>query len=786
MLKKLHSISSSTLPVTLSTTNGSKAVFNMMANSAIQSRFNHQAAAIVVDEKKVQSNRPPQKQSGAPANNKFISKQHKKEKFQELNLEKKARLDNIINDQKSKQKLGKRILLYLMRCSQKNIPITTVYFYFDLLLNHLKITMEHSFFIQLLSLCKDEDQCVTVFLLSVKAEKVKLENGTESIEPIIKLPKNISYNREQYEKFRSLMPLNQHYNEVMISTALFHTLARLKSKYTYALFRALKQSDESLFSEYHTVECYNCLLLQYAKPPFTDMELVNKLLSEMNQNEATKPNIRTHTLLLDLILKSTYSNGEKLQRILQMTREIESADTAFFNKLLTNLIDTQQYKIAIQLFNAINQASVGTDSKIRPDRVTYHKMISLYFKIGSPEKALSIAKAFEQDPLSQITSYTCCLVIQGFIDADRIQEAIMLYENFIKHPKIKLDQIFFNAIISSAGKKNLPQLLQRAIKDMKELKVEPDLTLYFTTLSSYSRMGLMPEAEKMYQLFKVKGLLTSSKHYTALMRGYFRLKKDDMVWDVFQRFLEDQKLREKSGDPLYLDFAILSYLLAATRSKEQLEQIFVHYKALIEKNIISDSTNDYVMLDDEAEDDIILNITEAEDDEKVGAFTDRDLVDLYNDDFKFEESGKIAFYSDVRPELFYYRLCRVSLYQRHTNILIQLLNHMQLIAKVQPHSIKYFSKIVLRYLSTTGRKRVVYFFEVLDKLLQEYKKGTRIVFLEILARKYLGAVEKLADFITQQRIENYIRYRGEDLQDPSFNYVPNFNQILKELATIKV
>jgi len=727
---------------------------------------------------------------GFTPKNKFIySKGNRRERNDSLSNDnsdnKKVKFETLISDPKLKGKLGKRIIFYLMRCAQKNTPITTVYFWFDMLLNHLKIPMEHSFFIQLLSLCKDEEQCVTVFLLSVRAEKVTSGDGKETLEPAIKIPKNISYHTEEYQKFRSLMPLDQHYNEVMISTAFFHTLARLKSKHTYALFRALQLGDNS-FSEYKTVECYNCVLSQYARPPFTDMDLVHRLLNEMRQNPSTVPNIRTHTLLLDLILKSNYSNGEKLQRILQMTQEIQSADTAFFNKLLTNLIDTHQYKIAIQLFNAINHASKGTDSKIRPDRVTYHKMISLYFKIGEPEKALGIAKSFEQDPLSQITSYTCCLVIQGFIDAGRTKEAILLYDNFIRHPKIKLDQIFFNAIVSSAGKQNLPHLLQRAIRDMKELKIEPDVTLYFTTLSAYARMGLMAEAEKMYQLFKVKGIGMSTKHYTALMRGYFKLKKDEMIWDVFERFKEDQKTRANSGDPLLADFAILSYLLAATRTKEQLEQIFVHYKELIDKRMIYDevSISDIVGDHHEEDEDIVSNVAVDDDDEKIGAFTEKDWEDLDVDDMKFEESGKIAFHSDVRPELFYYRLCRVSLYQRHTAILIQLLNHIQLISKMQPHSIRYFSKIVIRYLSTTGRKRIVYFFEVLDKLLQERKKGTKVLFLDILAKRYMNPLFRLADFVTPQRIENYLRYRSEDLNDPNYNSVPDFKSILRDIAQI--
>nr|CAG4713165.1 unnamed protein product [Naegleria fowleri] len=416
-------------------------------------------------------------------------------------------------------------------------------------------------------------------------------------------------------------------------------------------------------------------------------------------------------------------------------------------------------------------------------------MISLCFRIGNPEKALSIAKMFENDPFCQITSYTCCLVIQGFIDADRVSDALLLYDNFIKHPKIKLDQIFFNAIISSAGKKNLPQLVQRAVRDMKELKVEPDLTLYYTTLSSYARMGLMPEAEKMYQLFKLKGFPTYGKHYTALMRGYFKLDNPDMVWDVFNRFLEDQKAREKSGDPLHLDFAILSYLLAATKKRDQLESIYVHYQQLIEKRMLTDdfvyNGGESFPVEEEPEFDSIAN-TYEDDDEQVGAFSTKELEDLYSEDVKFEESGKIAFTADVRPELFYYRLCRVSLYQRHTTILIQLLNHIQLISKMDPHSIRYFSKIVLRYLATTGKKRIVYFFEVLEKLLNEQRKGTQVLFLQILANRYLPTLERLAGNITSQRVENYVRYRSEDLQDPNYSHVPNVTDILREISNLAV
>ncbi|KAG2388110.1 hypothetical protein C9374_000960 [Naegleria lovaniensis] len=716
--------------------------------------------------------------------NKFIAR--RRDRNQEaMNDERKAKLETLMADTKLKAKLGKRITLYLMRCAQKNIPITTVYFWLDMLLNHLQIPLEPSHFVQLLSLCKDEEQLITVFLISTAAEKVKLEDGTETIEPLIKLPKNIPYQKEQYERFRKLFPLDKHFGEVVVSTSLFHNLARLRSKFTYFLFRELQQFDNPLFKEYKTVECYNCVLSQYSKPPFTDMELVHKLLTEMKQNEATKPNIRTHTLLLDLIIKSNFPQHEKIQRILQMTKEMDSADTAFFNKLLTNLIDTNQFRTAIQLFTAIHDsASSGVDSKIRPDRITYHKMISLYFRIGQPEQALSIAKMFEQDPFCQITSYTCSLVIQGFIDADRVKDAVLLYENFIKHPKIKLDQIFFNAIISAAGKKNLPQLVQRAVRDMKELKVEPDLTLYYTTLSAYARMGLMPEAEKMYQLFKLKGFLTSGKHYTALMRGYFKLDNSDMVWDVFNRFLEDQKTREKTGDPLILDFAILSYLLAATKTRDQLESIYVHYNQLIEKKKLTDDfiySGESLPVDEEPEFDTTSNVQE-EDDEKIGAFTTRDLEDLYSEDIKFEESGKIAFTADVRPELFYYRLCRVCLYQRHTTILIQLLNHIQLISKMDPHSIRYFSKIILRYLATTGKKRIVYFFEVLEKLLHEQKKGTKVLFLDILANKYMLSLERLAGNITQQRIENYVKYRSEDLQDPHYSHIPDVAEILREIS----
>ncbi|KAL9650525.1 hypothetical protein ABK040_004744 [Willaertia magna] len=705
-----------------------------------------------------------------------------------LDFEKRRLNKSEISD-KDLQFLYKRIFHYLRESNSNRLTnnhVASTFFWVDLLIDKLGIQLDLHLFINLIGLSKTEEECVTLFLLALKAEK---NEATGKLESVLRLPKGIKYDEEFFQKYRKLYPLDIHHNSLILATAFLHALARMKSSFTLPIFREIQLAPTELFSNYHNAECYNCILHLYSKPPNIDLGIVNNLVKEMNKKEITKPNIRTHTLLLGVIINGDFSEDTKLERVIRMIEEMEFTDVAFHNKLVSNLIEQGQFALAQHVFRYMLSST-----NLKPDSVTYHTMISMYFRLKRPEQALAIGKIFEADKTQQVNAYTCCLMIEGLLQCGKENEALKLYENALNNPKVSIEPVFFNSVLAAAGRMGLPHLVQRVVKDLKDLNIEPDITLYNTTLYAYSQMGLMNEAEQMYKLLKLKKLELTTRIYATLMKGYFRLQDQDAIWGVYKRFLEDVGTNPKNPAQ-EMDLLFLSFALLSVKTRDQLEMIFQDYLRLIQKYIEDKkdnnnyfeehSTNDNIndeQLNNRFLETIRQNFKEDNQDES-NIFEVDDLKDLDKDFYKFDTTGKFFTDQQISPEAFYYRIFRVALYQRHTEILLQLLNHMDIIATKKGYNLYLFSTTIIGYLASAGRKRVVYFFEILETLLDERKKkGKNSFLLDLLSNHFIFHLEVFATkIVSNVRIENYLKLKREETGNSEYSHIPNFAKIINSL-----
>ncbi|KAL3615797.1 hypothetical protein CASFOL_040091 [Castilleja foliolosa] len=263
---------------------------------------------------------------------------------------------------------------------------------------------------------------------------------------------------------------------------------------------------------------------------------------------------------------SSVSSSEKVKSFKEFQRNGELQTISDFNHLLTYLIASDEFELALKLKSSLS--SFG----LFPDNWTYSILISCYCKKNEPIEAKCILdymleKGFEPnvatfttlincfcengrmkyayevfDVMSKIgckptiNTYNC--LIKGLCYVGRVEEAFDLMES-IKKSSFKLDIYTYTAMMDGFCKVGRTGEAFGLLREALEMELTPSVVTYNTLFNGYFKEGKPLFGFGLLRRMREKKCKPDYISYSTMLHGLLKWGKIKAALDVYKKMVEN-------------------------------------------------------------------------------------------------------------------------------------------------------------------------------------------------------------------------------------------------------
>lgn len=236
------------------------------------------------------------------------------------------------------------------------------------------------------------------------------------------------------------------------------------SKYTISIvtncFGKLKLIDQGISLIAHSIKCGITI------DDHVITSVLNGFISERRSDEAV--------LFFDNILKF----------------EKRTPSTLMYNILLKGLCQEEDYKSAIQLFDAMQR---------EPDKISYTILIDYLFEKKNLNEGVFMLNRMLSDTRVILDSKLFGAAIKRLLDQNHLLDAKMLLVLMVQK-NVSFEANFVNVLLGYYAKKGMMKHGEAVFQFMIKRGISPTLITFNTLLLGYSVSNQVPSAERIYHL----------------------------------------------------------------------------------------------------------------------------------------------------------------------------------------------------------------------------------------------------------------------------------------------
>ena len=207
-----------------------------------------------------------------------------------------------------------------------------------------------------------------------------------------------------------------------------------------------------------------------------------------------------------------------------------SPDSSSYCSLICSFAGIKEAEIAEDLFQEAKEKKLATDPAV------FLKMVLMYVELGSLQKTMEIVRAMKELNLG-VSDCVFCAVVNGHAKKLSPRAAVLAYEQLISMG-CKPGQVSYASAISIYSRLGLLPMAEALFQEMVDRGFDRCLVAYSTMISAYGKSGRVREAMKLLAKMKEKGCEPNVWVYNSLIDMHGKasdLRKVEKLWKEMRR-----------------------------------------------------------------------------------------------------------------------------------------------------------------------------------------------------------------------------------------------------------
>eukprot|EP01018_Ginkgo_biloba_P009057 Gb_16885 [translate_table: standard] len=406
----------------------------------------------------------------------------------------------------------------------------------------------------------------------------------------------IAGNTEKAEELTKEMHLFGVKHDVLTFNIMIKLYARVERKESLVtvIEKMLEENIEPCITTFRS--------LVAAYVGFGDLEMAERLVQAMRDGRRD----------LCSILSETDARHDPSNEIAQDNPSNEMVTDSKANVSTARLLLTRTYKPDSWIYTILMKGymqkgrlndvlqtlkAMQNDSQSHPDEVTYTTAISAFVKMGLMDEACAVLQemAAKEAPANLIT-YNILLngycrllqmqkaevLMQDMKDAGIVPDVVsyntlingciriddnvgaLTYFNEMRKAGIAPSNISYTTLMKAFGMNGQPRLAAKVFEEMqKDPRIRVDIVAWNMLIESYSRVGLIEDAKKVFQQMKEQNLHPTVATYGSLVNGFARAQKPGEALVLWNEIKERTMAKSGEGgiEPLEPDEGLFNSLV---------------------------------------------------------------------------------------------------------------------------------------------------------------------------------------------------------------------------------
>ncbi|KAL5721415.1 hypothetical protein ACHQM5_005066 [Ranunculus cassubicifolius] len=238
------------------------------------------------------------------------------------------------------------------------------------------------------------------------------------------------------------------------------------------------------------------------------------------------------TLIRSYGLAGMYDHALKLYN--QMEKFATPRTSVSFNALLNAYNVCKKYDSVGKLFDEMPK-KYG----FLRDKISYGILIKSFCGLSLPEKAFTVLREMEKENI-EVTTVTYTTILDALYKKGKVEEAEKLWGEMIGKGCTP-DVAAYNVRIMHAYQK-LPEDVLVVINEMIAGELKPDTISYNYLYTCYCNHGMIAEAKKVIEDFKVNGCSPNAATFRLQVFHLCKNGEFEKAFDVFKKSVEKNKI----------------------------------------------------------------------------------------------------------------------------------------------------------------------------------------------------------------------------------------------------
>ena len=257
----------------------------------------------------------------------------------------------------------------------------------------------------------------------------------------------------------------------------------------WILFEQLKKTENTP-DRFTFTTMINCI----KKSPVIELQKAFELLEEYKVSSV--PDRVIYNCLLDVCVSANdFEKAEEVLNEMKTMGNLFRLDDISFNILIKASCKAKNLKKAVSFFEDMKSEGIS------PTIITYNSLLDTFVKAGKMDIVWKLYDAMLNDNI-KADPYTYSILINGIKSTSKkedITKIDSLYQNLIKQPEFKYDQVIYNSIIDAyVGFSDFNRAFQ-VFQEMKKVGIKPTTITFNILIKGY---GLSNQLDMAFNIFK--------------------------------------------------------------------------------------------------------------------------------------------------------------------------------------------------------------------------------------------------------------------------------------------
>ncbi|CEM21771.1 unnamed protein product [Vitrella brassicaformis CCMP3155] len=260
------------------------------------------------------------------------------------------------------------------------------------------------------------------------------------------------------------------------------------------------------------------------------------LWEEMIKERNMEPNEITCGCMIDALVSNNHvDDAVALFKEMREANKMEP-NTILYSTLIKGFAQNKQVERALSLYREMQA------EKIPCNAVTFNSLIDACARVGAMDRAARLLEDMTSPAHSSLSPdlITYSTIIKGYCVQGDLDEALNLFEA-MRARGIQPDAILFNSLLDGCAKRQLPELCDKLLGDMRQYNIAPSNFTLTILIKLYGRTHQLDKA------FEAVSVLPGLHHfeinthvYTCLMSACIANRQYGRAISVYEEMLQSR------------------------------------------------------------------------------------------------------------------------------------------------------------------------------------------------------------------------------------------------------